>query len=277
MKTNDTSRKETENKESQFMSAKSSLTPHVESVVLPVASAAAPTTSGSPPPTAAPTVHPPLATTSPPATSLVTVVLPPAGVMIPTPPSDYSPATPGEFRTVTPRKAELTCLPQALIDLSSFISFDQTMGSGAPTLAEVLQAITAGAAWSATRQATANWDGYASLMEGLAWRLIRAQLASLRPAFALAMKRNPRLAEQYAGLAKLLSVPATVAQAGADTKRANKKAEAEGKPATHGKVGKSRQRKAAKAALAAGGTATAAQPATNGASAPVEAPVAPVN
>ena len=242
-------------KESHAMSTQSSVTPHAESAVLAVASAAAPTTTGTALPTAPPA--------SPPAASLVTVALPPAGVTIPAPPSDYAPARPGEFRTVIPRKAELTCLPQALVDLSRFIAFDQTMGAVAPTQAEVTEALTAAKEWSATCQATDAWMGYARLMEGLAWRLVRAQLDCLRPAFALAVKRNPKIAEQYAGLAKLLTVPATAAQTAAATRKANEKAKAEGKPAIHGKVGKQRQRRAEKAALAAATTA------------PAQAPVAP--
>ena len=169
---------------------------------------------------------------------------------IPTPPPDYTPATPGEFRGVVPRKAELSALPQALIDLSRFTAFDQTMGSVAPTQAEVQQALTTGAEWAAMCQATIAWLAYASLMEGLSWRLIRTQMDSLRPAFLLAMKRNPKLAEQYGGLVKLLTVLSTTAQAGAAARKANKKAVAEGKLPIHGKVGKRRQRAAEKAALA---------------------------
>jgi hypothetical protein len=209
----------------------------------------------------------------------VTVVLPPAGLTIPAPPTDYAPHAPGEFKNVTPRKAELSVLPQALIDLASFTDFDRTMGALAPTLAEITQAITAGAKWSSSRQAIANWDRYASSMEGLAWRLIRTQLDTLRPAYLLAVKRNPKIAEQYAGLAKLLTLPATVAAVGTATKLANKKAIAEGRAPTHGKVGQRRQRKAEKAALAAANGAPAARPtveggSTGGPSAPAPAPVA---
>jgi hypothetical protein len=216
---------------------------------------------------------------SKPVTGLVTIELPPAGLVIPPPPQDYSPASPGEFRGVVPRAGELTALPQALIDLGKFTTFDQTMGATAPTQAEVIEALTAASKWTTTCQATRTWLGYAILMQGMAWRLVRAQLDSLRPAYLLATKRNPKLAEQYGGLTKLLSVPKVTAQQGAVVKKLNKQAQAEGKPPTHGKVGKARERRAAKAALAAanagGGTQGQAQAAaTTAGAAPVAAPVA---
>jgi hypothetical protein len=257
-------------KESHPMSTKS----EVQAAHVPVAS------SGTPSATAGPSAA--LATASVSATSIVTVALPPAGVTIPTPPSNYTPATPGEFRGIVPRKAELTALPQALIDLSSFIGFDQTMGAIAPTQAEVQQALTAGAEWAAMCQATITWLGYATLMQGLAWRLIRTQMDSLRPAYSLAVKRNPKLAEQYGGLAKLLTVLSTSAQSGAAARKANKQAVAEGKAPIHGKVGKQRQRKAEKAAFATANATPTTPPAPvatgAGATAPqaqVQAPAAP--
>jgi hypothetical protein len=234
--------------------------------------------SASPSPTASPSAAP--ATASTPATTIVTIALPPAGVTIPTPPANYTPATPGEFRGIVPRKGELTALPQALIDLSSFIGFDQTMGAVAPTQAEVEQALTTGAEWTAMCQATTTWLGYAFLMQGLAWRLIRTQMDSLRPAYTLAVKRNPKLAEQYGGLAKLLTVLSTSAQAGAAARKANKQAVAEGKAPIHGKVGKQRQRKAEKAAFATANATPAApsapvNPGAAAAAPQLQAPAAP--
>jgi hypothetical protein len=258
-------------KESHPMSTKSKSTKSiVEAIHDTVAS------SASPGPTANPTAAP--ATASASATTIVTIALPPAGATVPTPPANYAPAIPGEFRTVVPRKAELTALSQTLVDLSRFTSFDQTMGSTAPTLAEVQEALTVGAAWTAMCQATTAWLGYALLMQGLAWRLIRTQMDSLRPAYLLAAKRNPKLAEQYGGLAKLLTAPAAVAQTALATKKANKQAVAEGKAPIHGKVGKRRQRAAEKAALAAASAKPA--PANPGAAATapqaqVQVPAAP--
>ncbi len=192
---------------------------------------------------------------------LASVALPPASAVIPIPPTDFTPAAPGEFRAIVPRKAELTALSQALADLSRFSTFDQTMGALAPTLADVTAALKAGAQWTAMVQATSLWASYANLMQGLAWRSIRVQMDSLRPAFVLAKKRNPKLAEQFSGLSRLLAVPAAVAKVAVATKAANAKAEAAGQAPNHGKVGKARQRRAEKAALAA-----ASQPAATTAS-----------
>jgi hypothetical protein len=204
---------------------------------------------------------------------------PPKGTVMPPVPDDYVPATPGEFASVVPRQVELSALPQAIIDLTNFADYAATLGATAPALAEVTQALRVGAQWSTVRQASMRFDGYASLQEGLAWRAIRPQVASLVLAFALAAKRNPKLLVTYAGLAKFLGAKSAIALKGGATRRANTKAKADGKPEVHGKVGKRRQRAAEKAALlaATGGpaTATTAPAAAQAAPAPAATPLAP--
>ena len=72
----------------------------------------------------------------------------------------------------------------------------------------------------------------------------------LVPLFAIAAAANPKLITLYPGLASLLGAKKTIAQKGVSTRKANKKAKAEGKPAIHGVVGKKNQRKLEKAAAA---------------------------
>ncbi len=170
---------------------------------------------------------------------------------LPTPPDDQAHAVPGEFRTVVPCRTELTALPQALLDLAAFVDFDHVLGATAPPHAETRAALASAAAWSSLRQLLAKWDQHAAVQEGLAWTTVRAHLGSVRPAFALALRRNPHLAEAYPGYATLLACRSENARRGAATKRANRDAQAAGEPPFHGKVGKRRERAAAKAALAA--------------------------
>ncbi len=243
-KSNSTAHHHAKQEERPAMSASSAT---IESAVVPVViagstGAAAPGVTG---PTGAGgtgTVAPPTSGPVPP---------PPASSNIPTPPAGYTPATPGEFRGIVPRKRELTALAQALVDLSRFTDYDTVMGNTAPARADVIQAFTTGAQWTTQYQSSDAWQKYAGLMQGLSWQVIRTQEDYLRPAFALAAKRNPALAEKYTGLAKLLAAPNTSAQKAVATKKANKKDAAEGKPPTHGGVGKAAQKKAQKAAYAA--------------------------
>jgi hypothetical protein len=206
---------------------------------------------------------------------------PPKGTIMPQVPDDYVPAIPGEFASVVPRQAELSALPQAITDLGNFTDYAATLGATAPALDEVLESLGVGAQWSTVRQASTRFDGYASLQEGLSWRAIRTQLDTLGPAFALAAKRNPKLVVKYAGLAKLLGAKSAIALKGGATRRANNKAEAEGKPRVHGKVGKQRQRAAEKAALSTQATpvvattVAATAPVAQQAAAPSPAPAAP--
>lgn len=258
---------------SQEESAAMSKSTTIESAVVPVPVAlsagptgAAPTasngatgagaTGSAPPPVTGPVAGP--------------VPPPPPNSNIPVPPTGYTPPTPGEFRGIVPRNRELTALAQALVDLSRFADYDTVMGNTAPARADVIQALTTGSQWTTQFQSSGAWQKYAGLMQGLSWQVIRTQEDYLRPAFALAAKRNPALAEKYTGLAKLLAAPSTTAQKAVATKKANKKNVAEGKPPTHGVVGKTAQKKAQKAAYAAQQAADEAAKAT-----PVAAPPAP--
>ncbi|HEY2512966.1 MAG TPA: hypothetical protein VGI39_18995 [Polyangiaceae bacterium] len=188
---------------------------------------------------------------------IIFVAPPPPDVSIPT--IDYAAATPGEFRNVMPRASELTALAQAIKDLSAFKGYTLTFGSAAPDYEEVVQAFTVGAQWTSMRTLSSSWDGYCLVQQGLAWRAIRMLMSQLVPIFAIAAAANPKLLTQYPGLASLLGAKKTIAQKGASTRKANKTAKAEGKPETHGVVGKQNQRrleKAAAAQLAAAATAT---------------------
>jgi len=246
------------NKKRSAMSAKIESVSNVSSV-----SSVVPASEGAVATPVAPVtpVHPSLAASPAPvvsAGSVVSVQGPPKGTAIPAVPDDYVPATPGEFAAVVPRQSELSALPQALIDLSNFTDYAATLGATAPDVEEMRQSLGVGAQWSTMRQASTKWEGYASLQEGTAWKSIREQMDTLRPSFELAAKRNPKLVVKYAGLAKLLGAKRVIAQKGASTRMANKKAVAEGKTPVHGKVGKQRQRAAEKGALAAADVASTA-------------------
>jgi hypothetical protein len=201
---------------------------------------------------------------------------PPAGANIPIPPTGFTPATPGEFRSVVPRKPELAAMPQALIDLAKFTDFDKLFGGVGLAQAETMQCLLMGSLWSTMRASTSQWDAYSVLQEGYAWRAIRAALLRLEQAFLLAAQANPALATTYPGLAALLGARKSIAQKGAATRRLNKAAKAKGEPEIHGLVGKQRQRKAEKAALAQGGPATQAAPAAVVVAPPAAGP-APAN
>jgi hypothetical protein len=227
--------------------------------------------------------HPSVAATPAPAPApasapVAAVAPPPASANIPAPPPGFTPATPGEFRSVVPRKAELAALPQALTDLSKFTDFDTLFSGIGLTLAQTTQCLLMGSLWSTMRVATLQWDKCCVLQEGYAWQAIRAALLRLEQAFLLAAQANPKLVTMYPGLSSLLGAKKSIAQKGASTRRLNKAAVANGEPANHGVVGKKRQRKAEKAALANAPPAPAAPaPAAGPVAQPTPAVPAPVN
>ena len=237
-----------------------------------------------------------LASTSGPPTQVVFIPAPPSNATIPPVPAGFDPTSGSNYRGVQPRKSELVALPLAIRDLRSFTNYGAILGTVAPPLAELEQSFDVSNAWSSMRNESSAWDAYCRDQEGVAWRAMRALMSRLKPLFVLAAKANPSLATTYAGLAALLGAKTVSANKAVATKKKNKAAGVAGKPASHGAVGKARQKAAAKAALAAQngknasapvGTsatqenaqpidATSAQPATpaGGATAVTAAPVA---
>ncbi|HEY2511404.1 MAG TPA: hypothetical protein VGI39_11135 [Polyangiaceae bacterium] len=191
--------------------------------------------------------------TSAPATALGAGLLPlPPSLITPAPPQGYEPTTGDNFRGVKPWAAELVLLPKAVEDLARFASeYASVLGSSAPPIAHVVVALTVAGQWSTERAASAAWDGYCRDQEGSAWLLINGIMERLRPAFALAVKADPSIGSTYPSLRELIEVRKVSALKGVSTRQRNKKALAEGKPATHGAAGRARQKRAAKAALAA--------------------------
>jgi hypothetical protein len=211
-----------------------------------------------------------------PATPVVNQKPPPAGALIPTPPAGFVPSPSSIFSGVLPRLLELGALPGAVDDLKGFLDYALVLGAYVPPLAEVIAAFELAEAWSTMRKASAIWDAYALLQEGMAWATVRPLMDQLRPAFELATAHNPSLRTRFANLNTLLTAKQAIAKKGIATKALNKKAEAEGKEPTHGKAGKRRKKAADKAIVAAAANAGAPAPAPTASPAPVAAPPAPL-
>ncbi len=208
----------------------------------------------------------------------------PPDVVTPSPPQGFEPpaGAGANFRGILPRGTEEASLATSLKDLARFAStYTSVLGTTAPPLDHVVDGLTVAGGWTTLRVASAAWDAYCATEEGLAWQALRPLLDKLTTAFNLAADTDKSLLSEYPGLATLLGSRSVIAQKAATTRRLNRKAVSEGKPATHGVVGKRRLRAAEKAALASssgaassGGAIGAAQPAS-ATSQPVASPATP--
>lgn len=231
------------------------------------------------------------ATTSAPATTAVAVGSgtppliflqpPPADAKIPVPPSGAAQPNASNYRSVIPKTTELAALPAAVENLQRFTNFAQVFALSGLPYAQVLQAFTVGNQWSTMRKATAAWDAFSMMEEGLAWGTIRSLMDRLGPLWEITAAADPSLAVTYPALATLFGAKKVIAQKAVSTKKLNKEAVARGEAPTHGVVGKRRQKAAQKAlaaaAKAAGLTTTpavASSQAPAGASPPAAAPAA---
>jgi hypothetical protein len=210
--------------------------------------------------------------------SLISFASPPPISAVPVPPSGYLAAATSQFRGVLPFQAEQASLAAAIKDLGRIPNY--ALFVGAPPLAQLIQILTLASEWTDMRNASFKWDQYAATEEGNLWTNARPLMDEFRNAFVQVQKADPTLAAQLPGLTTFLGVRTAIALKAASTKRANKKAEADGKPAQHGQVGKKRKRAAEKAALVAAEASASSAPAPAQASAPttpapVVAPAAP--
>jgi hypothetical protein len=206
------------------------------------------------------------------ASSPILIAPPPTEAVIPIPPNGVVTTDGSAYRGVLPRTAQLVVMSAAVEELGRFADYAQVFGRTAPALASITQSFDAANQWSLMRVRTIVWGSYCLQQEGLAWIDVRNLMDKLQPAFELAVAADASIGTQFPNLVKLFNALRTIAQAGAATKKANKKAQAEGKPPTKGKVGKQRQRAAERAALLTA-SPSASTPATTVAASP-SAPVA---
>jgi hypothetical protein len=195
--------------------------------------------------------------------SVILIAPPPTSAVIPIPPNGVVATSGAAYRGVLPRTAQLAVMGAAVEELGRFADYGQVFGRTAPALPSITQSFDAANQWSLMRLRTIAWGSYCLEQEGLAWTDVRKLMDQLQPAFELAVTSDASIGTQFPNLVKLFNALRTIAQAGAATRKANKKAIAEGKPPTKGKVGKKRQRNAERAALLA--TSASPSPATSSA------------
>jgi len=176
-------------------------------------------------------------------------ILPPEDLHLPPLPPGFVPST-STLRGVKPRRTELTVLKQVLRELRRFSNYDQLFGATAPDYASLVTNVDAALQWSSMRVALANWDLVCASYEQMSWVSMRREMKRLRPAFDLAAKNTPELTTRFVGLTHFLRAMSEIGRKGVASRRANKAAEAEGKPPVRGRRAKAAQRKQEKAALA---------------------------
>jgi hypothetical protein len=169
---------------------------------------------------------------------------PPPDAKIPAPPQGFVPTHGHDYRGLLPKKTELAVLPDVVVELRASADFNQLFGKTIPPLATVLQTLDAAQQWSSMRAKSSEWDLYCRTQEGLAWKDTRALIASMKPAFDLAVSVDATIAGRYPSLAHLLSAGTAIAKRAVATKKANKKLVAEGKAPTKGVKAKKSTKKA---------------------------------
>jgi hypothetical protein len=179
------------------------------------------------------------ATQSNPATAPATLLQGPPDVVVPTPPSTFDPENaPTTSSAAFPRKEELAALDAAITELGAFPEYAEVLGKTAPPVAQVIAALTVAMKWSAMLASSRAFTSYVQAQTGVTWQAARVLLEGVKARFQIASAGDPTLVSKYPALVRLLGAARVVAAKGASTKKANQKAQADGKPAVHGKTGR---------------------------------------
>jgi len=203
--------------------------------------------------------------------ALILIQPPPAAAVVPVPPDGYTATDGSEYRGVLPKATQLAVMSGVVQELGRFSDYAQVFGRTAPPIASITQSFSAANQWSLMRVRTIAWEGYCLQQEGLAWVDIHRLMDQIQPLFELAVASDASIGVQFPMMLKLFNAQRVIAAKGAATRKANKKAIAEGKQPVKGKVGARRQRAAQKAALIAAEAAASQPAASPGPSAPAPA------
>jgi hypothetical protein len=199
------------------------------------------------------------------ATALVVVKPPPADANIPSVPEGTEPTNGTDYRGLLPKKTELAVLGDVVTELENSTEFTALFGRTMPSVAFIIQVLTAANQWSMMRNKTDAWDLYARTQEGLTWVNARALMTKMKPVFEATASANADVATQFPSLGILLGAAKVIAKRGVATRKGNAKSKAKGEAPTKGAVAK-KVRDATKV-VADHPTATAA--ATGGGETPV--------
>jgi hypothetical protein len=192
----------------------------------------------------------PAAIAAAPAPTQIAISPPVPGETVPTPPGGYTPADLAEYRGLLPKGSQLTALPDVIKELRRFTDYAEVFGKTAPPLPWVLQTFDAANQWSQMHVKNQTWDEYTRTQEAMAWKDVHFAMQRMQPALELAVKGDATVGTQNPALVRFFGAASVIAQKAVSTKKANQKKTENGELPTSGKVGKQRQKAAAKAALA---------------------------
>jgi hypothetical protein len=198
------------------------------------ATTAAPSTAAAAPATAAATAV--AATTAPAANSvaattgvdvtLVPVMTPPPDVTVPSVPSGFVPVPASSLAGYRPMQAELTNVPDAILELQSIPNWSLIFGMTAPAAPQAAERLSVAMQWTGLLVDSQDWFNYVKSQEGVAWKDALEVTDSLKAPFQLATAANPGLLKQYPALQRLLGAQKAVAKKAVATKKNNKAADA---------------------------------------------------
>jgi len=177
-----------------------------------------------PPPTPDASTGAAPATTTAPAVA-AGIAMPP-DVTIPEPPANFVAPKLTEFRGYHPTQNQVSKGPQAIVDLGHFVDYETVLGTSAPPIHALVEALQAALAWRALRDPTEAWDTYVRAQDGSAWMAALTLLDQMKPLFLIAVARNPALGGQYPGLAAIFGAAKRSAKLGQTTRKNNAKAKA---------------------------------------------------
>jgi hypothetical protein len=168
----------------------------------------------------------------------IVVKPPPADANIPSVPEGAEPTNGTDYRGIVPKKSELAVLGDVVSELENNAEFSALFGRTMPSVAYIIQVLTAANQWSLMRNKTDAWDLHARTQEGLTWMTARALMTKMKPVFEATASANTDVATQFPSLGLLLGAARVIAKRGVTTRKGNAKSKAKGDAPAKGAVAK---------------------------------------
>jgi len=217
-------------------------------------------------PTVAPVIptvaEPSTSSAASPTTTPAVMSTAPPDITIPAPPAGFVPVDFGNYRGSRPKAAQITALPDVILELqASEASYGAVFGSAVPSATDLADTLAVASRWTALRVALQAFLLYARSLEAITWKYGFSEIDKVDAVFQAIATQNPAALAGFPALARLLDVPKAIAVKAAATRVKQVKAKKAETTAT-----------TATSTIAAG---PATSPVTAPAAAPTAAPVVP--
>lgn len=116
------------------------------------------------------------------------------------------------YRGSHPKAAQVTAVPDAVLELTSSSSYEALFGSSAPPAAQLAAELATASQWTAMRVATESFLRYVKSLEAITWKTGLADLDKLNALFKVVETQDPVAIAAFPATQRLFDVDKVIGQ-----------------------------------------------------------------